>query len=280
MEHLGELVMSQAKKIGRKLQKKMGALLLYLALVPLFVSVMVSLFAGEYRQFVLKTVGFVLWSLAAALVTRGIRVEVDYEEAALAKAPALPQKVLGGIVFGVGVFYLGWIVGSASLWQSLFVAVLAAVGVPLYYGLDPREDKLPESSDVNSELLFQSLTEARDTLETIRRHNKEIHDLRLHREIEHAVEKAEHILDTIAGDPKDLRVARKFLVVYIDGVARVTERYRALDESQIDEEMKERLYTLLREVQERFDRELERLKANDRFDLDVQIDALREQIKN
>ena len=272
--------MAQAKKIGRKLQKKMGALLLYLALVPLFVSVMVSLFAGEYRQFVLKTVGFVLWSLAAALVTRGIRAEVDYNEAALAKAPALPQKILGSFVLGIGIFYLGWVLGRAPVWQSLFVAVLGMAGVLLYYGLDPREDKLPESSDVNPELLFQSLTEARDTLETIRRHSKEIHDLRLHREIEHAVEKAERILDTIAEDPKDLRVARKFLVVYIDGVARVTERYRALDESQINEEMKERLYTLLREVQERFDRELERLKANDRFDLDVQIDALREQIKN
>jgi hypothetical protein len=44
--------------------------------------------------------------------------------------------------------------------------------------------------------------------------------------------------------------------------------------------MRERLYTLLREVQERFDKELERLKANDRFDLDVQIDALRQQIKD
>jgi len=254
--------------------------MLYAALVPLFVSVMVSLFAGEYRLFVLKGAGFALWSLAAALVSRGIRAAVDYEGAIVAKAPAVPLKTLGAFVLGIGTFHLGWVCGGAPLWQALFVGGLAAAGVLLYYGPDPRKDKFPENTDVNPELLFRSLNEARDTLEEIRLHDKEIHDLRLHREIEHAVDKAEHILDTIAEDPKDLRIARKFLVVYIDGVSRVTERYRALDESQIDEETKERLYTLLREVQERFDKELERLRANDRFDLDVQIDALREQIKN
>ena len=271
--------MSNVKRIGREIHRRTGALLLYVALAPLFVSVMVSLFGGEYRLFLLKLGGFVLWSLAAALVTRGIRVQLEYEEAAITRAPSLPLKSLGAATLGLGVFYLGWLVGSAGLWQSLFVAVLAAAGVVLYYGPDPREDKLPESDDVNPELLLRSLTEARDKLEEIRLHGKEIHDLRLHREIEHAIDKAEAILDTIAEDPKDLRAARKFLVVYIDGVARVTERYRALEESEIDEETKERLYTLLREVQDRFDRELERLRANDRFDLDVQIDALRQQIK-
>ena len=268
------------KRIGTALRKKAGAVLLYTALVPLFVSVIYSLYAGAYRLFLLKLGGFALWSLAATLVSRGIRAQAVYEEAAVAKAPSLPMKMLGAIALGVGVFYLGWIVGGASLWSSLFVALLAGVGIVLYYGPDPMRDKLPDASDINPELLLRSLTEARDRLEEIRLHSKEIHDLRLHREIEHAVEKAERILDNIAEDPKDLRVARKFLVVYIDGVGRVTERYRALEESEIDEETRERLYSLLREVQERFDKELERLKANNQFDLDVHIDVLKEQIKH
>jgi len=280
MEHLGELVMSDVKRLSREIHRRTGALLLYMMLAPLFVSTMVSLFAGSYRLFLLKLGGFALWSLAAALVTRGIRAQLEYEEAVITKAPSLPQKTLGASLLGLGVFYLGWLVGHAPLWKALFVALLAVAGVLLYYGLDPRRDKMPQSDDVNPELLLRTLTEARDRLEEIRLHSKTIHDLRLHREIEHAIDKAERILDTIAEDPKDLRVARKFLVVYIDGVGRVTERYRALEESEIDEETKERLYALLREVQERFDKELERLKANDRFDLDVQIDALREQIKN
>jgi 5-bromo-4-chloroindolyl phosphate hydrolysis protein len=271
--------MAGGRRIGTLPRKKPGAWLLYTALAPLFVSTMVSLFAGEYRAFLLKLGGFALWSLSAALVSRGIRARAAYDEAAVAKAPTVPMKALGAVTLGIGVFYLGWIVGGASLWQALFVGALAGAGVVLYYGPDPMRDKLPESADVNPELLLRSLTEARDRLEEIRLHAKEIRDLRLHREIEHAVDKAEEILDTIAEDPKDLRVARKVLVVYIDGVGRVTERYRALEESEIDAETRERLYTLLREVQERFDRELERLRSNDCFDLDVQIDALRRQIK-
>jgi len=276
--------MSRAKRLSSDYQPTRSfshaSWWLYGALVPLFFSVGASLFAGEYRRFVLKLIGFALWSVAAAWISRGIRLEREYEQAAIAKAPKLPYKLLGGALFALGVLHLGWIVGGAPLWQALFVAVLAFAGVWLYYGSDPRTDKLPESDDINPELLLRSLTEARDTLAKIRRDTEEIHDLRLHREIGHAVEKAEHILDTIAEDPKDLRVARKFLVVYIDGIAKVVERYRAVEESEIDDSTRERLYTLLREVQERFDKELERLKSNEHFDLDVQIDALRRQLED
>ena len=271
---------SDWRQIVRSVNKNTGALLLKLWLLPLFVSAMVSLFAGHFRLFFLKTVGLLLWSLATVLVSRGIREEIEYEEASIAQAPKVPKKLIGSLVLGIGVFYLGWLVGGAPFWRALIVAALATAGTLLYYGLDPRRDKIPQSDEVSADLLFRSLSEARDTLETIRLHSQEIHDLRLHREIGHALDKAERILAGIEEDPAALRMARKFLVVYLDGVERVTERYRRLEEAEIDEETRERLYRLLREVQERFDGELERMKADDRFDLEVQIDALREQLKN
>ena len=43
---------------------------------------------------------------------------------------------------------------------------------------------------------------------------------------------------------------------------------------------KEKLYTLMEDLDTRFDKELERLKNNNQFDLDVHIDVLKEQIKN
>ncbi len=92
--------------------------------------------------------------------------------------------------------------------------------------------------------------------------------------------KAKNILETIQEDPKDIRVARKFLIVYIDGVAKVTDSYVSMDEEDIDSETKERLYRLMEDLDIRFDKELERLKNNNQFDLDVHIDVLKEQIKN
>ncbi|WP_353662533.1 5-bromo-4-chloroindolyl phosphate hydrolysis family protein [Hydrogenimonas sp. SS33] len=265
---------------GRRLKRRMGALLLYFFLFPLALSVLVSLFGGHYRLFLLKLGGFGLLFAAAALTSRGIAAQIDYEEATVCKAPKIPYKTVGAVLLGTAVFYLGWAVGHAPWWKALFVAGLGGAGALLYYGPDPRVDKVPQMKDVNPDLFLKSMEEASETLESIENLNQKIHDERLHRGIATAVKKARKVLDTIAEDPKDLRTARKFLAVYIEGVEQVCEKYLAVDESRIDEETNERLYTLLKEVQRRFDRELERLRANDRFDLDVQIDALREQIKD
>ena len=53
-----------------------------------------------------------------------------------------------------------------------------------------------------------------------------------------------------------------------------------VDESNIKEETKTRLYTLLSDVDLKFNQELQRLKENNHFDLDVHIDVLKQQIKN
>jgi len=272
--------MDEIRRWSIEWHRKTGALMLYLFLAPLFLSVMGSLFAGHYRRFLLKSVGLLLWTLAAMLISRGIREEIAYEEATIAQAPRIPFKIVGSLLLGTGVFYLGWIVGDVSPFKSLFVASLAAAGALIYYGIDPRTDKLPPTKDVDPELLLRNLTEARDSLERIRLHSEAIHDLHLHREIQHAVDMAEEILDQIESDPRAVRMARKFLVVYIDGVEKITQRYLAVEESQIDETMRERLYTLLQEVQERFKKELSELKSRDLFDLDVQIDTLRRQIRD
>ncbi len=272
--------MEELRTLAREAKRKTGALLLYLLMIPLLFSLIVSLFGGNIRLFLLKLGGFLLLGVSATALTRGIRNAMAYEETEWTRAPSIPWKIVGAVTFGVTIFYLGFIVGEKGAGISLFAALVGTAGILLYYGIDPRRDKVPELEGMDAELLLQSLAEAEDTLESIRRHNRSIHDLTLHREMEHALEKAEKILRAIEANPKRLREARKFLVVYIDGVSRVTEQYTELGDRRIDEETRQRLYRLLKEVQDRFDRELERLHEGERFELDVQIDALREQMKS
>jgi len=129
-------------------------------------------------------------------------------------------------------------------------------------------------------MVLETFGEAQEKLATIEIETQKIEDIELKKKIEVAIEKAKDILDTIAQDPKDIRVARKFLIVYIDGVAKVTKSYTAIDESEIDLSTRERLLSLMDEVEIRFDKEMQRLKSNNKFDLDVNIDVLKEQIKN
>ncbi|WP_292662469.1 5-bromo-4-chloroindolyl phosphate hydrolysis family protein [Nitratifractor sp.] len=271
--------MSTVKRLGRELHRRTGALLLYVMMLPLLISTVGSLFAGHPRLFLLKLTAFGILGFAAFAVSRGIRQALDYEEREFTKAPAIPWKSVGAFAIAAAIFFLGALVGNASVAFSLFVALVGGTGVLLYYGPDPRRDKLPDLEGMDAEFLLRSLDEARDTLAEIRSHNRQIHDLTLHRAVERALDKAEAILSLIEKEPTRLRDARKFLVVYIDGVARVTAQYTEMPGGAVDAGTRQRLYTLLEEVQHRFDGEMQRLQRDKQFDLDVQIDALKEQLK-
>jgi len=253
--------------------------LLYLFLIPLFVSVAVSLFGAEYGRFLLKLGIFALFAISIALIKRGLEEGQKYEEAVIGKAP-LPYKSFGALGLGFGVFLLVFFVDGAGIFRGIFLAILTVAGVLLSYGPDPRGDKLPQNSGIDPELLLKSLEEAENTLGEIVEAQKEIRDPQLEEALGHAVANARRILDTLKADPKDVRVARKFLVVYLDGIKNVIQQYNDLDNTLIDEKIRGRLVALLQDAKSRFDKELERLRSNDLFDLDVQIDALKEQLKH
>jgi len=273
--------MSKAKRIsGGKTIKPSKSTLLYLFLIPLFISVALSLFSGDYSGFMLKGVGFLLLSGSLTLASRGVNQKHIYTQAALTKAPHIPYLQLAALGLGVTSFYLSFFVGGKPLLSALFVGILAPVGFTLYYGSDPKKDKLGNMDGISAELVLETLREAAEKLTQIKRDIQKITDKALLAKLTPATDKANMILETIQQDPKDIRVARKFLLVYIDGIAKVINAYTQLDESDIDLQTRERLYGLLDDVEIRFDKELQRLKENNQFDLDVHIDVLREQIKH
>jgi len=272
---------SKAKRLKpRKPRWIRSGKLLYLFLIPLFVSTILALFGGHYSQFLTRGIGFLLLLGSAAATAKGIAQEAAYHETIITRAPKIPYKTLAMILLGIAVVYLAYVAGHKPLLSSLFVGILGAAGYALYYGLDPRRDKLPDMGDISPELVLQTLNEARKQLAEAEANNAKITDRVLREKIANAIERAHLILETIQHDPKDLRVARKFLVVFVDGIADVTHRYNEVDAQDIDPQMRQRLHDLIDDVQSRFDKELARLKANNLFDLDVTIDALKAQVNH
>ena len=254
--------------------------LLYAGVAVLFLSVVFALFSGDYAHFLLTGIGFVLLLSTAALTTKGVEQSIAYKRAVLAKAPRMPYKTAAMVLLGITIFYLAYVAGDKPLFASLFVALLGSVGYGLYYGLDPRRDKLPEMGDIDPEMVLETLQDAESKLTAAAHHNDTIDDMVLQEKVENAITKAHQILDTIRQDPKDFRVARKFLVVFVDGIADVTRRYTEVESEAIDPEMRQRLHALMDDLQQRFDKELARLKSNNLFDLDVTIDALKAQVNH
>jgi 5-bromo-4-chloroindolyl phosphate hydrolysis protein len=275
----GDSVSGGVKRIGDIVKKKSAGMLLYLLLIPMFISVVISLFSGDYGKFLYKLAAFAIFYLSALAVSRGVRYGIEYEESEIAKAP-VPYRLAGAVLFGIGIFTMGFIVGRESLFVSIFVSLLGMAGVFMLYGMDPTEDKLPDDIDMDPDIVFKSLEEARDALEMVKIHGREIGDMTLRRAVDSAVERAEKVLKAIGEDPGGIRAARKFLVVYIDGVEKVIQKYIVVQSHGIDDETRERMLSLLDEVSGRFEKEMKRLEEEDRFSLDVEIDTLREQIVN
>jgi len=275
--------MSQVKRYNptqtnAKLIKK--GFLLYLFLVPLFLSVVIALFGKHYSAFLLNTVTFLLFFAVVALSKMGFAQEMDYHKAKLTKAPKTPYKQFSAYLLGIATFFSAHVAGDIALFDAIVMAVLAVVGYWLYYGFDPRKDKLDNFNDISADIVLETLKEAQDKIKDIEKNIETMQDTLLHEKITLALKRADIILDAITDEPQDIRNARKFLVVYIDGIAKVTNSYTTLEEDEISPETRERLLTLMEEVEVKFTKELKRLKANNQFDLDVHIDVLKEQIKH
>lgn len=252
---------------------------LYIFLIPLFLAIILALLARNFSAFILNIIAFGLFFATAKLNTLGLSKEYEYHTTTLTKAPK-PYKTMTALLLGVSTLYTAWIAGGESLFTGAFLGSVATVGYFLYYGFDPKHDKLDNIGDISAKFVIETLAEARGKLATIEEKMRHIKEQELHTKLRIATDKAYEILDNIEADPKDLRVARKFIIVYIDGIKKVTQSYTDMEEEEITNETKNKFSMLLSDVEARFDKEILRLKKNNQFDLDVHIDVLKEQIKN
>jgi 5-bromo-4-chloroindolyl phosphate hydrolysis protein len=276
--------MSKAKRYNPDIDTKKRFTLkrgnfLYIFLVPLFVAIVFSLMTTEIKAFIMDLIAFFLFFMSARANSIGLKQEETYYTKTLTKAPKVPYKTISAILLGVATFFSASFAGYQNILTGIFLGIVAIVGYFLYYGFDPRDDKLENIGDISAEFVLKTLKMARDKLSSIEEDMTLIKDTKLNGKLRRAINRANEILQSIEEDPKDLRVARKFIIVYIDGIKNVTKSYVELDEKDIKEDTKERLYSLLNDVEKKFDKELLRLKKNNQFDLDVHIDVLKEQIK-
>jgi 5-bromo-4-chloroindolyl phosphate hydrolysis protein len=268
-----------AKQPEKLTYKNVQGTLLYIFLIPLFLAVVLALFQTNIQAFLLSGISFFLFLAVATLAKKGFTQEHAYKESIFTKAPKIPYKMYAGYLLGGATFFTSLVTGGQPFVKSAFLALIATVGYYLLYGFDPKKDKLENIGDISAEFVLETISEAKAKLSEVEVDMLEIKDTILHDKLQKALVKADHILKTIQEDPKDVRVARKFLTVYIDGIAKVTKSYTELDETDINTQTTQRLHTLMDDVEERLSKELQRLKNNNAFDLDVHIDVLKEQIK-
>ncbi len=252
-------------------------ILLYLFLIPPLISVILAVFTLNIKAFFLNLIAFLLFLGALYYSKKGFAAEFEYKMANFAKAPK-PYKLTGAIFLSLATFYSSYVLSGLGLLESLFLALIAFLGYYLWYGFDPKEDKIPDTGDVGSDVAYETLRQAKERLQEAKELLPKIKNYDLRRRVETTLQKADEILAELDKKPAYVRQLRKFLVVYIDGVYDVTKSYVEAQE-EISESLKAQLMQLMDNVERRFERELERVRASGAERLDTKIKTLDRQIK-
>ncbi|MEM6623037.1 MAG: 5-bromo-4-chloroindolyl phosphate hydrolysis family protein [Pseudomonadota bacterium] len=231
---------------------------------------------------------YVLMMLGAWLLREGQRAAAAYEERAIARAPAFPRKLCAAALAGVGVF-LGQLIASApdgvfsaaaSLVQSGVFGVIAAVVHVLAFGIDPLKSKGLSASFHQAELdrVTEAVERAEEKLKNIEQHARKVRDSEVTERVTRLNATVRDMISLVERDPRDLSRARRYLGVYLKGAEEATRKYAENHARLNDPKIRSDYMALLTDLEASFSRGRETLLLDDRTDLEVEIEVLRDRL--
>jgi 5-bromo-4-chloroindolyl phosphate hydrolysis protein len=260
----------------RRMRGRMAGALLFVLPLPLFLNGILALWSGNDLRVIAASAGGYALSLVAALVARrGLLNQIAYEERPFGKSPPLPLKAVAGVLVGLTTFLAAYGAAGHTLAAGIAFAVAAAAGFFLFYGFDPRRRKLVVGgAGVTDNELTEALGEAYGRLERLEESSRAIASGEFRQRLTAIRASVENILKAIEEDPRDLRRARRFLNVYLDGAQKITEQYARTHQKAQSPELEQNFRTLLVDMENTCNEQYEKLLQNDVLDLDVEIEVL------
>lgn len=279
--------MSNAKRyspdtnaIGQ-LRLGLKGILLYIMPMPVLLAAVISLVKGNFWATIINGSAFAAFMLAAVIARHGFKVEHQYNNKKLALAPRTPYKTVAALLLSITTGVTAWLASGYGLFSSVLIGGVTLLAFYLCYGLDPRRNKTGNIGfGVTAEEVFEALEAANIKINAIESARTNINNAKFDQHLDRIIAKARNIIEVIENDPNDLPRARKFLKVYLDGTQRVTESYAKTHRNEATTvELDSNFENVLNSIESTFDEQHEKLKKQDRFDLDVNIEVLETQLK-
>jgi hypothetical protein len=235
-------------------------------------------FLGSPADLIAGLGTFALLMLAAWLTREGIVAQEAYDARKVARRPAIPRKIFGALLTGAG---LG--LATAFSGQGVLIAVaLGLIGAVLHiatFGPDPLADKGAEGIDqFQSDRVAGAVDEAERHLAAMKDAIQRTGDRRLEGRVDRFATTARAMFRTVEADPRDLTAARKYLGVYLMGARDASVKFadhyaRTRDPAALAE-----YEALLEDLETNFAARTEKLMADGKTDLNVEIEVLRERL--
>lgn len=270
----------RAAAARRSLGSTGAALILYLLPLPLLGKAFYELaLRGRFTGFAVSLALFALFILGAEMARRGIVRTWDFKHRKVAQAGGAPLKAVGGGIIGAATFLTAWLAANQTLPAAIAIALGALLGFFLTYGLDARGAKgVSADAGITAEEVQAALAEARGRIGAIEEAAKRFSGAaayELRQKIRDVVAAAGKVLHLIEEDPRDLRRARKFLNVYLDGAKTVAENYAATSAKAHSPAMEAKFRAVLDDLKTTCEAQHAKLIENDTLDLDAQIEVLK-----
>ncbi len=236
-------------------------------------------FQGEPTELAMNLAAFGLLMLAAWLTREGLLAEEAYNARRVARRPAIPRKIFASVLTGAGLAVAGF-TGSGSLLNAGIFAVLGAALHSFAFGLDPMADKGVEGVDRRqSDRVARAVDEAEEHLKAMRDAIARTGDRRLVARVDQFQTTARAMFRTVEDDPRDLTGARKYLGVYLLGAKDATVKFADIYTRTRDDKARDDYIALLDDLEKSFAARTEKMLLDDRTDLDIEIDVLRDRLE-
>lgn len=236
-----------------------------------------AFFQGDPVVMATSLAGFGITAGAMWMTREGLQAEAAYDARRVARRPAIPRKLFGGVLTG-----LGLAVGSAepgALSGALAIGFTGSILHWLAFGPDPMSDKGMEGVDsFQQDRAARMVEEAEKHLAGMTDAIARTGDRRLEARVQVFAATARNLFDGVEQNPGGLAAARRYLGVYLIGARDATVKFADLYGRSRDEGARNQYEALLGDLEASFRALTERLHQGGRTDMDIEIQVLRDRL--
>lgn len=265
---------------GRARKVSLRARLMFVLPTPLLLAGLGAIGRGSASEMLGELGGYVGLMGAAWLLNEGLRAEEAYDARAVARPPAVPRKLFAAALSGASIVLAGVAGLGQPLYAALAFGIVAAAAHIVAFGLDPMKKKgLTGQDDFETERVARAVDQGEALVRATADAAARIGDRRLEGRVDRLCDQARDVFRAIEQDPRDLSRARTFLSVYLLGLRDATVKFAEIWSRSRDAEARAKYEALLGDLEQSFTTHRAQLLLEDRTDLDVEIEVLRERLQ-
>ncbi len=239
-----------------------------------------SLGRGESFYFLVSLVIFFAFIASFVMLRRGMALEKIYNSSKYAKAPKYPLKTIAASFLAISSTFSAYL-GAYSLFPSLMIGLSVFLGWYLYYGFDPRKDKIDGYDNSKSaERIMKLLLQAREDIDAIKKSADILEASEIQDAMQDMAKAFEKMVKHIEEEPDDYDRARKYLVSYLGELRQMSETFVKLDKRGKSDSMKSSFLDTLHESIKNLDIQYEKLLDEDMVSLDIKLSVMKKRLQN